>query len=124
MNVGFDYQCSFNIAACMNRLGISDHGRVQTAIDSAFLMGVEPYVPMDTGLLIDSGRLHTDVGSGEIVWDAENKARRLYYGEKKWKWSNGGIQDGGLRGPYWAERYMQDGGKEQIEAVARKAVGK
>ena len=93
-------------------------------MDSAFLMGVEPYVPMDTGLLIDSGRLHTDIGSGEIVWDAENKARRLYYGEKKWNWSNGGVQAGGLRGPYWAERYLQDGGRTQLEAVARGAVGK
>lgn len=122
--IGFDYQCAFDIGACMDRLGINEYGRVQKAIDSSFLMGVEPFVPMDMGLLIDSGWTHTDIGSGEIVWDAENKARRLYYGEKKWKWSNGGVQEGGLRGPYWAERYIQDGGAEQIETVAREAVRK
>ena len=117
-----DYQCSFNLEDCIHKLGLEEKGRVQRAVDHQFLMGVEPYVPLDTGLLKGSGILHTEIGSGEIVWDAENKARRLYYGEEDWNWSNGGVQEGGLRGPYWAERYIQDGGKEQIERVARKAV--
>lgn len=120
----FDYQCSFNLDKCIKSLGLEEHGRVQCAIDEQFLMGVEPFVPMDTGLLINSGRLHTNIGSGEIVWDVENKARRLYYGEEDWNWSNGGVQEGGLRGPYWAERYIQNGGREEIEKVARRAVKK
>lgn len=118
----FDYQCTFDLNDCIKRLGLEEHGRVQRAVDETFLTGVEPFVPMDTGLLIDSARLHTDIGSGEIVWDAENKARHLYYGEEDWNWSNGGVQDGGLRGPYWAERYIQNGGREQIEKAAREAV--
>ena len=120
--MGFDYQCTFNLDQCIHRLGLEEHGRVQKAIDEAFLMGVEPFVPFLEGTLRDSARLHTDIGSGEIVWDAENKARRLYYGEADWNWSNGGVQEGGLRGPYWAERYIQNGGREEIEEVARKAV--
>lgn len=120
----FDYQCTFNLDECIRSLGLEEHGRVQCAVDETFLMGVEPYVPMDTGLLKDSARLHTDIGSGEIVWDAENKARRLYYGEEDWNWSNGGMQEGGLRGPYWAERYFQNGGREEIEKAAREAVKK
>lgn len=119
-----DYQCSFDLAACMRTMGLQEHGEVQKAVDSTFLMGVEPYVPLDEGLLIASGKLQTDIGSGLILWDAENKARRLYYGEKKWHWSNGGVQEGGLRGPYWAERYIQNGGGKQIEEAARKAVKK
>ena len=120
----FDYQCTFNLDDCIRSLGLEEHGRVQCAVDETFLMGVEPYVPMDTGLLKDSARLHTDIGAGEIVWDAENKARRLYYGEEDWNWSNGGMQEGGLRGPYWAERYFQNGGREEIEKAAMEAVKK
>ena len=120
----FDYQCTFNLDACIRSLGLEEHGRVQCAVDEPFLMGVEPFVPMDTGLLKDSARLHTDIGSGVIVWDAENKARRLYYGEEDWNWSNGGMKEGGLRGPYWADRYFQNGGREEIEKAAREAVKK
>lgn len=122
--MGFDYQCTFNLGDCIKRLGLEEHGRVQRRIDETFLMGVEPFVPFLDGTLIDSARLHTNIGSGEIVWDAENKARRLYYGEMDWNWSNGGVQEGGLRGPYWAERYIQNGGREQIEKAAREEVGR
>ena len=118
----FDYQCTFNLDDCIRTLGLDEKGRVQCAIDEKFLTGVEPYTPFLEGTLIDSARLHTEIGSGEIVWDAENKARRLYYGEKYWNWSNGGVQERGLRGPYWAERYIQDGGREKIEKAAREAV--
>lgn len=120
----FDYQCTFNLDKCIRRLGLEEHGRVQQSVDETFLMGVDPYVPLDTGLLRDSARAHTIIGTGEIVWDAENKARRLYYGEMDWNWSNGGVQQGGLRGPYWAERYIQNGGREQVEKAAREAVKK
>jgi len=121
--IDFDYQCSFDLNQTIKRLGLEDHGRVQKAIDSQFLMGVEPFTPFLEGFLIDSATEHTDIGSGEIVWDCENKARRLYYGEMNWNWSNGGVQDGGLRGPYWAERYIQNGGRDEIEQVARSVVG-
>ena len=118
----FDYQCNFDLKKCVRRLGLEEKGRVQKAIDEAFLRGVDPYIPLDDGTLRDSGKLYTVRGTGLIVWDAENKARRLYYGEEDWNWSNGGVQVGGLRGPYWAQRYIQNGGKKEIEEVARKAV--
>ena len=120
----FDFQCDFNLKKCISKLGLEEMGRVQKAVDQAFLAGVDPYIPFDQGLLRDSGIMHTVVGSGLIVWDAENKARRLYYGEEYWNWSNGGIQNGGLRGPYWAQRYIQNGGKKEIEEIARKAIKK
>lgn len=116
----FDYVCNFTIESILKELGLDAGGRVQQAVDSEFLRGVQPYLPMDTGALIDSGYSHTVVGSGEIVYDCEDKARRLYYGRTDWNWSNGGIQEGGLRGPYWAERYEQAGGAEAMkrEAIA------
>ena len=117
-----DYQCSFNLDDCIKKLGLEEHGRVQRIADETFIRGVDPYTPLLEGTLIDSARLHTDIGSGEIIWDAENKARRLYYGEESWNWSNGGVQEGGLRGPYWADRYCQNGGIQELEKAAREAV--
>ncbi|MCH5271579.1 MAG: hypothetical protein J1E83_12655 [Lachnospiraceae bacterium] len=97
---------------------------MQRVVDETFLLGVGPYTPMDEGKLIDSARNHTVIGGGKIIWDVESKARRLYYGEESWNWSNGGVQEGGLRGPYWAERYIQNGGRQEVEDAARKAVKK
>lgn len=122
--MAYDFKCDFNLDDCIKALGLEEKGRVQQKVNEEFLKGVEPYVPLDQGTLRDSAKLHTDMRSGEIIWDADNKARRLYYGEKDWNWSNGGVQEGGLRGPYWAERYMQNGGKEKVEKAARKAVNK
>lgn len=117
-----DYQCDFDLRKVVHNLGLDEKGRVQQAIDQEFLRGVSPFVPKDTGTLISSAILNTVVGKGLIVWDAENKARRLYYGQRDWNWSNGGVQNGGLRGPYWAERYIQNGGKEEIRKVAIRAM--
>lgn len=116
-----DYQCHFDLDKITRNLGLEEHGRVQRAVDSAFLDGVEPFIPHFEGFLIGSS---SGVGSGIIKWDCENKARRLYYGEMDWNWSDGGVQGGGLRGPYWAERYIQNGGREEIQKVARSVVGK
>lgn len=121
---GFNFACTFDLQDCIKALGLEERGRVQRRVDSEFLKGVEAYVPKDTGLLIDSGIRGTEIGSGEIVYNCENKARRLYYGEEDWNWSNGGVQEGGLRGPYWAERYFQNGGRQELEAVAREEIKK
>lgn len=120
----FDYQCDFDLKKIVHNLGLDEKGRVQMAIDQEFLRGVEPYLPFDEGKLRDSAEPNTIKGTGLIVWDVENKARRLYYGEENWNWSNGGMQDGGLRGPYWAQRYIQNGGKEEIRKVAIEAMKK
>jgi hypothetical protein len=117
-----DYVCNFSAASLIKELGLEPGGRVQKAVDEEFLRGVQPYVPMDTGALIDSGLTHTVVGSGEIVYDCDDKARRLYYGEKDWNWSNGGEQAGGLRGHQWAERYEQAGGAENMIKAAKEAM--
>ena len=120
----YNYRCTFDLQDCIKKLGLEEGGYVQQEVDKAFLRGVGPYTPEDTGTLIASAPPHTIIGSGEIIWDAEKKARRLYYGEEDWNWSHDGVQEGGLRGPYWAERYFQNGGKQEIEDAARKAVKK
>lgn len=54
-------------------------GAVQRYIDSAVIRYCEPYVPYDSGALMRSANTATDVGSGEVRYDAPY-ARYQYYG--------------------------------------------
>lgn len=121
----YNYVCTFNLDDCIKKLGLEEKGRVQRKIDQTFLELADPYVPKDTGSLIDSGVTHTVVGSGEIVYDIDNKARRLYYHPEYNFRDKGESETGGLgRGGYWADRCMQNGGLEALEQVARNEVKK
>lgn len=91
-------------------------------VDAEFLKNVEPYVPLDEagiyeapGTLINSGILNTVIGSGEIVWNTPY-ARNLYYHDEY------DFQGAPLRGAYWADRYLQNGGLKEIEKTAGKAM--
>lgn len=54
--------------------------RAQIWLDSEILKDTAPFVPMETGALMRSGRLGTKLGSGIIRYDAPY-ARYLYYGK-------------------------------------------
>lgn len=117
--MSYDAICDFKLSDCMKALGLNEQGRVQRAIDNAFIVGCEPYVPLLTGELIASAPIHSKIGQGEIVYQAGPKTRYLYYrGQDDWNWSNGGMQAGGLRGHHWADRFLQNGGTEYIRNVA------
>lgn len=119
----YDYVCTFNPKDCLKTLGINEGGKVQRAVDTTFLTGVEPFTPKEEGRLYDSAILKTVVGSGEIIFDVDDKARRLYYHPEYEFNQKGDSEEGGIgRGGYWAQRYIQNGGREQIERVARKKV--
>lgn len=122
---GFDYVCDFSASDCLEKLGLNEGGRVQRAADDTFIQGVKPFTPFDTGALYDSAITNTVIGSGEIIFDVDNKARRLYYHPEYNFQEKGDSEAGGIgRGGYWAERYFQNGGREQIERVARNEVKK
>ena len=122
---GFNYVCDFDLNDCLKTLGIDEGGRVQRAVDDTFIQGVKPFTPFDTGALYDSAIANTVVGRGEIIFDVDNKARRLYYHPEYNFQEKGDSEAGGIgRGGYWAERYFQNGGREQIERVARNEVKK
>ena len=122
---GFNYVCDFDLNDCLKTLGIDEGGRVQRAVDDTFVQGAKPFTPFDKGALYDSAIDNTIVGSGEIIFDENNKARRLYYHPEYNFWEKGDSEAGGIgRGGYWAERYFQNGGREQIERVARNEVKK
>lgn len=121
----YDYQCNFNLDDCLKTLGLDEKGRVQKRVDATFLRGVKPFTPFDEGALYDSAVQKSVIGSGEIIFDVDNKARRLYYHPEYSFQEKGESEAGGLgRGGYWAERYIQNGGLEEIEKEARAEVKK
>ena len=120
-----NYNCTFNLDDCIKTLGLEEKGRVQRKVDEEFLKLAAPFVPKDTGALINSGIMHTVIGSGEIIYKCDNKARRLYYHPEYNYQEKDESESGGLgRGGYWADRCMQNGGLEAIEQVARNEVKK
>lgn len=86
--------------------------KAQMFVDSEVLRLSEPFVPLRTGMLVKSGTLGTEIGSGEVKWIAIY-ARRQYYSPRK-----SGSETGKLRGPFWFERMKRRYGKK-IVAGAR-----
>lgn len=91
--------------------------RAQKFVDSEVLRLSEPFTPLVTGLLIKSGSLGTEVGSGLVQWIAPY-AKSVYY-------SAGpiGRPSGALRGAYWFER-MKQVHRSAILSGARKLAGR
>jgi hypothetical protein len=92
------------------------YSNAQKFVDSEVLRLCEPYVPLRTGMLIMSGILGTDIGSGTVQWIAPY-ARAQYYSPRK-----PGSDTGPLRGPMWFERMKQVSG-QIILAGARRIAG-
>jgi hypothetical protein len=89
----------------------------QKFVDSEVLRLSDPFTPMQTGMLIKSGLLGTEIGSGEVSWIAPY-ARRQYYSTR-----SVGSETGPLRGPQWFER-MKAVHKTKIIAGARRLAGR
>jgi hypothetical protein len=89
----------------------------QQYVDSEVLRLCEPFIPMRTGMLIKSGILGTDVGSGVVSWIAPY-ARRQYYSPRQ-----PGSDMGPLRGPYWFIRMKALYGQQIIAGACKLAGG-
>lgn len=138
----YNHVCNFNLDDCMRTLGLDEMGRVQQVVTGEFQKNVQPFVPFDevsvyeqSGRLKDSARLESSERDGkkkkhehmrdisqiengtDVVWDTPY-ARRLYYHPEYH------FQGAPMRGGYWAVRYLQNGGQEQIEQAARDEVKK
>ena len=99
----------------INERGLEKGGPVQKFIDAEVLRLCEPYVPMDTKALIDSGTNNTVIGSGEVIYNTPY-AKRVYYVPAKF---NGAPK----RGNYWFERMKKEGGLDKILKGAAKLAG-
>ena len=106
----FDY----NQEQIIKNRGLENSGTVQRFIDSECLRLTAPFVPKDTGALIESGTVNTKIGSGEVIYNTPY-ARRWYYMQAQ-------FQGAPQRGNYWFERMKQQY-KEQILAGAKKLAG-
>jgi len=103
------FEC--DIPQVMSSHGLDEGGRVQQFIDTQCLQLCEPMIPKDTGTLIDSGIINTQIGSGEVKWSTPY-ARRWYY-------MPANFQEGPQRGNYWFER-MKAQYKDKILEGAKK----
>ena len=92
------------------------YSEAQKYVDSEVLRLCEPYTPLLTGMLIKSGTLGTDIGSGTVQWIAPY-AKAQYYGHRK-----PGSLTGPLRGPQWFARMKEVSG-EKIITTARRIAG-
>lgn len=91
---------------------IQRYANAQIFVDSEVLRRSEPYIPLLTGTLRNTGVLGTDTGSGLVQWIAPY-AYYQYYSKRK-----PGSVTGPLRGPFWFER-MKAQWKDVIVTGAR-----
>lgn len=95
-------------------------GRLTSAqvwLDNAVLKGCDPYVPFQTGMLIKSGVLGTEIGSGVVQWIAPYARAQYYMANRKQKLADAGT----LRGSFWFSRWKAVNAKRVIATV--KAMG-
>lgn len=95
-------------------MNIEPGSPVQKFLDSEFIRITDPYVPFDEaslyarpGRLRDSVIIASDIGSGKVVYDTPY-ARYHYYNPEFH------FQGAPVRGAYWADRAMQDGGRLKL----------
>lgn len=93
----------------------ASYSRAQKFVDGEILRLCSPYIPLRTSMLIKSGQLGTDVGSGLVQWIAPY-ARAQYY-----RHGSPGSITGRLRGPMWFERMKADHGREIINGARDRA---
>jgi hypothetical protein len=95
----------------------SNYSAAQKFVDSEVLRLSEPFTPLLTSMLIKSGILGTDIGSGTVSWIAPYAAAQ-YYGNKRTS-----SMTGALRGGMWFER-MKAVHKGTIISGAKKLAGR
>ncbi len=81
----------------IKKRGLQKGGRVQKFVDSEVMRQMEPYMPKQTGTMIESMVLATEVGSGEVVVNTP------YAGKVSKK-----ARKNGQRGAQFFERFKAD----------------
>lgn len=114
----------FNSEAVLDKLGFGPNNEAQYIVDSEVMKQCDPYVPFDAagvypapGRLRDSVQFNTELGSGEIKYRTPY-ARYLYYHPEF------NYQEAPMRGAYWADRAMQNGGKEKVVKALKNFIRK
>lgn len=92
------------------------YSRAQMWLDQSVLSLCEPYIPIQSSMLRQSGTLGTEVGSGEVCWIAPY-ARKQYYSTADTRSYDA------LCGGHWFERMKADRGAQLIAGVKKIAGG-
>lgn len=144
---GRNYQCTFNLKDCIHAFGLDEGGRVQQAVTNEVLTLSDDYIPFDEGGLKKSGEIEgTDVVWGDGLKYARYMWNGIVYEDPLLHCAGSEVEDGGRRsrkgvnkvptkrlleyrgapkrGARWVPRMLQNGGREKIEAVARKEAGR
>ena len=95
----FSIKFEYNLQDILQRTGLDNNGRAQQYVDSEVLRLSEPFIPRDTGALVDSGIINTQIGSGEVEW-------RTPYA-RRWDYQPANFQGAPQKGNYWFERMKQ-----------------
>ncbi|MGO5053643.1 minor capsid protein [Lachnospiraceae bacterium LCP25S3_G4] len=104
-----------NLNQLLDERGLEERGKVQRYVDSEVLKKCDPYVPFDQGEYKRSGIGSTKIGSGEVSYHTPY-ARKWYYVPAQ-------FQGAPMRGNYFFERAMNNGGRTQILSGAKKIAG-
>lgn len=88
----------------------------QEFVDSECLRYCDGLVPKDTGILKQSGIMHTQIGSGKVKYRTPY-ARRWYYIPAQ-------FSEAPERGNYWFERMKAQRAKQILAGAGKRAGGK
>jgi hypothetical protein len=88
-------------------------GSAQSFVDIEVLRLSAPYIPKETGMLIKSGSLGTNIGSGTVRYIAPYARRQYYLKNRKPQ-----LKNDHLRGSLWFKR-MKEAHGEKILRGAR-----
>ena len=99
------------------RRGLTPGGRVQKVVDNAVLRYCDPKVPMDTGMLKDSGPMASAVGDGLLVYATP-------YAAKMFMNPQFNFQGAPERGAYWFQRAMAEHRDDVVREAAAAAGGR
>ena len=97
---------------------LEEGGQVQRFIDTECLRLCQPLVPKDSNTLIQSGTIHTKIGSGQLEYRTPY-ARRWYYMPADFQEGSGSGMGAIGRGNYWFHR-MSAQYRERILKGAQK----
>lgn len=121
----------YHLQQTIQSRGLDAGGRVQKFIDTEVLRTSEPYIPLDTGKLKQSGITGTVIGSGKVVYNSPYACYQ-YYGKlmvgkapktltnKLLNYHSGDSK----RGAFWFERAKADHLHGWIKGAAQVAGGR
>ena len=121
-------------------------GRLQILVDSLILESIEPYVPRDSGMLMASSKLYSQIGQGKLIWrtpyalyhyhgklmvDPDYQIGAFHDPQSGRFWSRRGVRkiltdkdlryQGAKRGPNWPDAWKKDNLQEFESKIQNKA---